>query len=124
MECFLSIVIHKYIQILVRMGYARHKVGLVLHSSFIIPFCCVSVADELAVEATPVRLQLLDKATRLHRWKRQIVSGWLDITLVGPRYALIAVGKGMDKVGRCCAGVSITDSHIFNIGLITVVGAF
>lgn len=27
--------------ILVRMGYARQKDGLVLHSSFIIPFCCV-----------------------------------------------------------------------------------
>lgn len=61
------------------------------------------------------------RQTRLHRCKRQIVSGWLDITLVAPRYALIAIGKGMDKVGRCCAGVSITDSHIFNIGLIIVV---
>ena len=41
------------------MGDARHKVGLVLHSSFInYSFLLCSVADELAVEATPVRLQL------------------------------------------------------------------
>lgn len=45
------------------------------------------MTDELAVEESSVRLQLLDKATRLHRWKRQTVSGWLDINIGRLRYA-------------------------------------
>ena len=112
LECVLFAVTHRNMLLLFCVGCVWHKVGLTPQSSCVIPFCCVR--QQINWQWKPLLYNFnRSKATRLHRWKRQTVSGSLNISNALPRLRLTAVAKRTNKVRRwCCAGIAAADGNI------------